>query len=175
MRWMGRVRPGSLQAYASNAGSAASQACLTPSRKGKEGAMIKVGFIHQVFAYLAAAVAVSSVILAGVCRLVAHPVGFALFSWMTVAAVAMLFAIYFFVGGIYFRNTQVRPLAGWQRKRKKVESSPSYEALKLEKTFSISGNNKGLSCPFQSVICQEGYCEQCQIYLDRQKAGRDTK
>jgi len=126
--------------------------------------MIKVGFMHHVVAYLAAAVAVVSLILAGICRLLAQPVGFELFSWMVIAGVSMLFAIYFFAGGIYFRNTQVRPLAGWLRKRQKVEP-----------TFSISGNKKGLSCPLKSGICQEGYCEECQIYLDWQKAGRDTR
>lgn len=67
--------------------------------------MIKVGVIHWVLAYLAAAVAVVSVVLAGISRLLAQPVGFALFSWMVVAGVTMLFAIYFFAGGILFRNT----------------------------------------------------------------------
>ncbi len=128
--------------------------------------MIRVGVIHQVLAYLAATTAAVSVIFAGVCWLVAHPVGFALFSWMIVAAVAMLFAIYFFAGGIFFRNTQVRfPLV---RKRQKVEPTPS---LKLERVFSISGNNKGLLCPFKPGVCQAGYCEDCQIYLDWQELG----
>ncbi len=36
--------------------------------------------------------------------------------------------------------------------------------------FSISGNNKGLLCPFKPIRCQEGYCRDCQIYLDWQKA-----
>lgn len=35
--------------------------------------------------------------------------------------------------------------------------------------FSISANNKGLACPFKPTLCQEGYCEGCQIYLDWQK------
>ena len=69
--------------------------------------MIKAGMIHQVLAYSAAAVAVVSVVLAGISRLLAQPVGFELFSWMIVAAVAMLFAIYFFARGILFRYTQV--------------------------------------------------------------------
>ncbi len=38
-----------------------------------------------------------------------------------------------------------------------------------ERIFSISGNNKGLWCPFKPISCQEGYCHQCQIYLDWQK------
>lgn len=36
--------------------------------------------------------------------------------------------------------------------------------------FSISANNKGLWCPFKATVCQEGYCRECQIYLDWQKA-----
>ncbi len=131
--------------------------------------MIKVGLIHQVLAYLAAAVAVVSVVLAGISRLLAQPVGFALSSWMLVAGVAMLFAIYFFAGGIFFRNTQVRsPLAARVRKRREVEPSPS---MVLDRVFSVSGNNKGLRCPFKTGICQNGYCEECQIYLDWQKLG----
>ena len=40
---------------------------------------------------------------------------------------------------------------------------------KLE--YSISGNNKGLPCPFQDTICQEGYCRYCQIYINFQTHG----
>ena len=40
-----------------------------------------------------------------------------------------------------------------------------------ERIFRIIGNNKGLWCPFKSIFCQEGYCDQCQIYLDWQKLG----
>jgi len=131
--------------------------------------MIKVGLIHQVLAYLAAAVAIVSVVLAGICWLLARPVGFALFSWMIVAGIAMLFAIYLFAGGIFFRNTQVRfPLAVRARKRQKVEPTPS---LKLERVFSIAGDNKGLLCPFKPGLCQSGHCEDCQIYLDWQELG----
>ena len=37
---------------------------------------------------------------------------------------------------------------------------------KQERMFGISGNNKGLMCPFKGVVCQEGYCTECQICLD---------
>jgi len=40
---------------------------------------------------------------------------------------------------------------------------------KERRVFSISGGNKGLLCPFKSTICQEGFCHECQIYLDWQK------
>lgn len=38
-----------------------------------------------------------------------------------------------------------------------------------ERIFGISRNNKGLPCPFKQALCQEGYCSECQIYLDWQK------
>ncbi|MFC2071265.1 hypothetical protein ACFLUU_00895 [Chloroflexota bacterium] len=131
--------------------------------------MIQVGLTHQVLAYLAAAVALASVVLAGVSRLLTRPIGFELFSWMIVTGVAMLFAIYFFAGGICFRNTQVPyPWAARVRKRQEVEPSPS---MLKERIFSISGNNKSLKCPFKPSICQSGYCEKCQIYLSWQELG----
>jgi len=40
---------------------------------------------------------------------------------------------------------------------------------KQERIFGISGNSKGLPCPFRSILCQEGYCRECQIYLDWQR------
>ena len=40
-----------------------------------------------------------------------------------------------------------------------------------QRIFTISGNNKGLLCPFKQVVCQVGYCEKCRIYLDWQKKG----
>ena len=43
---------------------------------------------------------------------------------------------------------------------------------KQERIFKISGNNKGLMCPFKAIVCQEGGCKTCQIYLDRQKGGQ---
>jgi len=42
--------------------------------------------------------------------------------------------------------------------------------FKQERIFSTSSNNKGLPCPFKLILCQEGYCHQCEIYLDWQKA-----
>lgn len=27
---------------------------------------------------------------------------------------------------------------------------------------------KGRDCPYKSIVCQEGFCEDCQIYLDYQ-------
>ena len=30
-------------------------------------------------------------------------------------------------------------------------------------------NMKGESCPFDNIICQEGWCENCMIYLKYNK------
>jgi len=30
----------------------------------------------------------------------------------------------------------------------------------------ILESNKGLMCPFKTILCEEGYCRKCQIYLD---------
>lgn len=30
-------------------------------------------------------------------------------------------------------------------------------------------SRKGLTCPFKPILCQEGYCQDCQIYLDYQQ------
>lgn len=43
---------------------------------------------------------------------------------------------------------------------------------KQERIFKISGNSKGLTCPFKAIVCQEGCCKTCQIYLDWQKGGQ---
>jgi len=43
-----------------------------------------------------------------------------------------------------------------------------------QRTFRISGNNKGLVCPFKPtgcIVCEEGYCQECQVYVDWQKQG----
>jgi len=33
------------------------------------------------------------------------------------------------------------------------------------RTFSLSGDNKGLMCPFNRVVCEAGYCGKCETYL----------
>ena len=42
---------------------------------------------------------------------------------------------------------------------------------KQKRIFTISGNNKGLVCPYKRTTCHEGCCKTCQIYLDWQKGG----
>ena len=61
--------------------------------------MEKIGTIHHTLARLAAAVAVVSVILAGISKLIAQTLWITDRSYMTVAMVALLFAIYFVVEG----------------------------------------------------------------------------
>ncbi len=31
----------------------------------------------------------------------------------------------------------------------------------------MSESMKGRPCPYKVTICQEGYCQNCQIYLDK--------
>ena len=63
---------------------------------------MKVGKAHHILAYIAAAVAAVSVILAGISRLVLQPVGFQIGSYMLLATVAILFAVYFLVEGAVY-------------------------------------------------------------------------
>ena len=64
--------------------------------------MMKVGTIHHRLAYAAAAVAVLSVIFAGIAWLVGSILGIAAGSYMTLATVAILFAIYFLIEGAVY-------------------------------------------------------------------------
>ncbi len=63
---------------------------------------MKVGKIHHYLAYAAAAVAVVSVILAGISRLAGATLGITTVSYMSLATVAILFAIYFLVEGAVY-------------------------------------------------------------------------
>jgi uncharacterized membrane protein HdeD (DUF308 family) len=64
--------------------------------------MMKVEKIHQWLAYAAAAVSLVSVILAGICRLMTQNLGLTSGSYMSLATVAILFAIYFLIQGAAF-------------------------------------------------------------------------
>jgi len=74
----------------------------------REEAMSKVGKTHHILAYVAAAVAAVSVILAGISRLVGQTLGLAVSSYMTLAIVAILFAIYFLVEGAVYSAKKTR-------------------------------------------------------------------
>jgi hypothetical protein len=37
--------------------------------------------------------------------------------------------------------------------------------IRDKRTLTTSSNNKGLLCLFKPILCQEGYCHHCQIYL----------
>lgn len=60
---------------------------------------MKVGKLSQYLAYTAAAVSLVSVILAGICRLMVQNLGLTANSYMSLATVAILFAIYFLIQG----------------------------------------------------------------------------
>ncbi len=64
--------------------------------------MMKVGNIHHYLSYVAAAVAVVSVILAGISRLICQTLGLTIGGYMSLATVAILFAIYFLVEGAVY-------------------------------------------------------------------------
>ena len=65
--------------------------------------MMKVGKAHHILAYAAAAVAAVSVILGAISRLIGQTLGLMPASYLTVAIVAILFAIYFLVeGAVYY-------------------------------------------------------------------------
>ncbi|GAH69597.1 unnamed protein product, partial [marine sediment metagenome] len=40
-----------------------------------------------------------------------------------------------------------------------------------KRIFKVDDNNIGLACPFTPILCQAGYCTECQIYLDWQERG----
>lgn len=42
---------------------------------------------------------------------------------------------------------------------------------KTERIFKISRDNRGLVCPFKLIVCEEGYCYQCQTYRDWEGQG----
>ena len=41
--------------------------------------------------------------------------------------------------------------------------------MKPKRIFSKPSSKKGLWCPFKPILCQEGYCHECQIYPDWQR------
>ena len=61
--------------------------------------MMKIGNTHHMLARLAAAASVLSVILAGISKLAGVTIVITATSYMTLATVAVLFAIYFLVEG----------------------------------------------------------------------------
>ncbi len=62
--------------------------------------MFKIGTAHHILAYLAAAVAALSVILAGISKLMGLYLWMTRGSYLSVATLAILFAIYFLVEGV---------------------------------------------------------------------------
>ncbi len=64
--------------------------------------MMQVGKIHHRLAYAAAAVAVLSVIFAGIAWLAGSILGITASSYMTLATAAILFAIFFLIEGAVY-------------------------------------------------------------------------
>ena len=63
---------------------------------------MKVGTTHHVLAYLAAVVSVVSVILAAISRFAGQNLVITQGSYLTIATIAILFAIYFLVEGAVY-------------------------------------------------------------------------
>ncbi len=61
--------------------------------------MMKLEKIHHILAYVAAAVSAVSVILAGISWLIGQNLGLTGRSYMSLATVGLLFAIYFLIEG----------------------------------------------------------------------------
>ena len=72
------------------------------------------------------------------------------------------------------------PLKGWNgekrrkplntTKTKKGKQYPNVIILQTKMSKRIHGhlvNNKGLPCPFKSIICQESRCQDCQIFHEQ--------
>jgi len=64
--------------------------------------MMKVGTAHHILAYVAAAVSAASIILAAISRFTSQTLVIPGDSYITIAIVAILFAIYFLVEGAVF-------------------------------------------------------------------------
>ena len=48
------------------------------------------------------------------------------------------------------------------------------DVSRQERILSMSSSNKGVLCPYQPVLCQEGYCHGCQVYLNWRTRGSSS-
>ena len=39
----------------------------------------------------------------------------------------------------------------------------------MEAIKPLEPNHKGETCPYKLIICQEGYCSECQIWREKQE------
>jgi len=44
-----------------------------------------------------------------------------------------------------------------------------YDATKPKPQYNPVPNLKGQACPFKPIVCQEGYCSECEIFITRRK------
>ena len=57
----------------------------------------------------------------------------------------------------------------------KIKQGEEDKAIDDKRSYNQRGpqfirNNKGLPCMYKPIICQEGYCSACQIYLNHGKS-----
>ena len=70
--------------------------------------MLKVGTVHHILAYLAAALALVSMALAGISKLIDQPILFSRYGFVDIATVSIIFAIYFLLEGAVFSAKKER-------------------------------------------------------------------
>ena len=109
--------------------------------------MMKVGTTHHILAYLAAAVSAVSVILAGISKLIGQTLGISTTSYMALATVAIVFAIYFLVeGAVYSANVSTSFTSATQTRKQFL--------VPLDDTFRRIGHQRfpRLPRPFHQAI-----------------------
>ncbi|MBA7691446.1 hypothetical protein ES703_99991 [subsurface metagenome] len=63
----------------------------------------------------------------------------------------------------------------WNSESTLIIEGENKMCTKQERILRILENNKGLMCPFKPILCEEGYCRECQIYLDWLKLEKKPK
>jgi len=63
----------------------------------------------------------------------------------------------------------------WNSESTLIIEGENTMCTKQERILRILENNKGLMCPFKPILCEEGYCRECQIYLDWLKLEKKPK
>ena len=47
--------------------------------------------------------------------------------------------------------------------------------VRQKRAIRMPASNKGSMCPFKVTLCAEGYCRECQIYLNWLKLKKKSK
>ena len=63
----------------------------------------------------------------------------------------------------------------WNSESTLIIEGENKMCTKQKRILRILESNKGLMCPFKPILCEEGYCRECQIYLDWLKLKKKPK